>query len=71
MTNVTRVVEVKKKSEAASWWSHRWVKIAVIGGAAAAIGIGVFLATRGGSKSSGSGTVTVGPGGSPTVGAPQ
>jgi hypothetical protein len=68
MINVARVVEEKPKSQAASWWSHRWVKIAVIGGAAAAIGIGVFLATRGGSKSS-SGTVTVAPG-SPTVGAP-
>jgi hypothetical protein len=69
MINVARVVEEKPKSQAASWWSHRWVKIAVIGGAAAAIGIGVFLATRGGSKSS-SGGVTVAPG-SPTVGAPQ
>jgi hypothetical protein len=69
MINVARVVEEKPKSQAASWWSHRWVKIAVIGGAAAAIGIGVFLATRGGSKGS-SGGVTVAPG-SPTVGAPQ
>jgi hypothetical protein len=67
MINVARVVDQKPKSEAASWWSHRWVKIAVIGGAAAAIGIGVFLATRGGSKSA-NGTVTVSPGGSPTVG---
>jgi hypothetical protein len=69
MTNVTRVVEVKQKTKAASWWSHRWVKIAVIGGVAAAVGIGVFLATRGGSKSSSGSTVTIGPG-SPTVGAP-
>jgi hypothetical protein len=68
MTNVTRIVEEKQKTKAASWWSHRWVKVAVIGGAAAAIGIGVFLATRGGSKSSGS-TVTIAPG-SPTIGAP-
>jgi hypothetical protein len=69
MINVARVIAEKPKSQAASWWSHRWVKIAVIGGAAAAIGIGVFLATRGGSKGS-NGTVTVAPG-SPTVGAPQ
>ncbi len=69
MINVTRVVEEKPKSQAASWWSHRWVKIAVIGGAAA-IAVGVILATRGGSKSSSGTTVTVGPGGSPTVGAP-
>jgi hypothetical protein len=69
MINVERVVAVKEKSKAAGWWSHRWVKIAVIGGAAAAIGIGVFLATRGGSSKGSSGTVTIGPG-SPTVGAP-
>ena len=67
MTNVTRVVAVKPKSKPASWWSHRWVKIAVIGGAAAIV-VGVVLATRGGSKSSGS-TITIAPG-SPTVGAP-
>jgi hypothetical protein len=69
MTNVTRVVEEKQKSKASGWWSHRWVKVAVIGGAAAAIGIGVFLATRGGSKSSGTSTITIAPG-SPTIGAP-
>jgi hypothetical protein len=69
MTNVTRVVAEAKKSTARGWWSHRWVKIAVIGGVAAAIGIGVYLGTRGGSKSGGS-TVTINPG-SPGVGAPQ
>jgi hypothetical protein len=69
MINVTRVVGEKPKSTAAGYWSRRWVKIAVIGGAAAAIGIGVFLATRGGSKGSGGPTITVSPG-SPTVGAP-
>lgn len=69
MSNVPRVIVEAKKSKTKSWWSHRWVKIAVIGGAAAAIGIGVFLATRGGSKSSGS-TVTISPG-SPGVGAPH
>jgi hypothetical protein len=67
MTNVTRVVEEKPKAGAAGWWSHRWVKVAVIGGAAA-IAAGVFLATRGGSKGSGS-TITITPG-SPGVGAP-
>jgi hypothetical protein len=70
MINVTRVVDEKPKSTAAGWWSHRWVKIAVIGGAAAAIGIGVFLATRGGGAKTSSGTtvgVTPGP---PTIGAP-
>jgi hypothetical protein len=69
MANVARVVAVKEKSKAAGWWSHKWVKIAVIGGAAAAVGIGVFLATRGGSSKSSGSTITVGPG-SPTVGAP-
>lgn len=67
MTNVLKVVEVQPKGKAASWWSHRWVKVAVIGGAAAIIA-GVVLATRGGSKSGGS-TITIAPG-SPTVGAP-
>jgi hypothetical protein len=69
MINVTRVVGEKPKSTVTGYWSRRWVKIAVIGGAAAAIGIGVFLATRGGSKGSGGPTITVSPG-SPTVGAP-
>jgi hypothetical protein len=68
MINVTRVVEEKPKSTAAGWWSHRWVKIAVIGGAVA-IGVGVFLATRGGGKASSGSTVTITPG-PPTVGAP-
>lgn len=67
MINATHVVEETPKTKAASWWSHRWVKVAVIGGAAAIV-VGVVLATRGGSKSSGS-TVTIAPG-SPTVGAP-
>jgi hypothetical protein len=69
MINVTRVVPEKPKSAAAGWWSHGWVKIAVIGGVAAAVGLGVYFGTRGGSKNSGS-TVTIGPGGSTTVGAP-
>jgi hypothetical protein len=68
MTNVTRITEEQKKTQHKSLWSKRWFKIAVIGGAAAAIGIGVFLATRGGSKSGS--TVTINPG-APNVGAPQ
>jgi hypothetical protein len=68
MTNVPRVVEEARKSKAKGWWSHTWVKVAVIGGGAAVVAIAVILATRGGSKSSGS-TVTINPG-SPTVGAP-
>jgi hypothetical protein len=67
MENVTRVTEAAKKGKHESLWSHRWFKIAVIGGAAAAIGIGVYLATRGGKSGS---VVTINPG-SPTVGAPQ
>jgi hypothetical protein len=67
MENVTRIADVPKKGKHESLWSHRWFKIAVIGGAAAAIGIGVFLATRGGKSGS---AVTINPG-SPTVGAPQ
>jgi hypothetical protein len=68
MINVTRVVEEKPKSKAAGWWSHGWVKVAVIGGVAAAVGVGVYLGTRG-SKGSGGPTIGVSPG-SPTVGAP-
>jgi len=68
MTNVTRMTAADRRVKKESLWSHRWFKIAVIGGAAAAVGIGVFLATRGGS---GSGpTVTISPG-SPGVGAPH
>ncbi len=69
MINVTRVVEQKPKSKAGGWWSHTWVKIAVIGGGAALVGVGVYLATRGGSKASSGSTVTINPG-SPGVGAP-
>lgn len=68
MSNVTRVVTEKKKSKGESLWSHGWFKIAVIGGAAAAVGLGLYFGLRGGSKSSGS-TVTIIPG-SPNVGAP-
>jgi hypothetical protein len=67
MENVTRISDVPKKGKHQSLWSHRWFKIAVIGGAAAAVGIGVYLATRGGKSGS---AVTINPG-SPTVGAPQ
>ncbi len=71
MTNVTRIVEGAKKTKTASLWSHRWFKVAVIGGAAVAIGLGVYFGTRGGGGSTGSGsTVTINPG-SPTVGGPQ
>jgi hypothetical protein len=68
MTNVTRIEENKKvKSE--SLWSHTWFKIAVIGGAAVAIGLGVYFGTRGKGGASGT-TVGVSPG-QPTVGSPQ
>jgi hypothetical protein len=69
MSNVTRVVEEAHKSKEKSWWSHRWVKVAVIGGGAAVVAIAVILATRGGGAKSSGGTTTISPG-SPTVGAP-
>lgn len=53
MTNVTRIEEVKKTTTAKSLWSRRWVKIAVIGGAALAVGLGVYFGTRGGGGKSG------------------
>jgi hypothetical protein len=68
MTNAAQVVaDAKKKSAHKSLWSHTWFKVAVIGGAAA-IAVGIVLATRGGSKGSGS-TVTITPL-PPVVGAP-
>lgn len=66
MSNVTRISDEKKTAKHESLWSHRWFKIAVIGGAAA-IAIGIVLATRGGKSGS---TVTINPG-PPNVGAPQ
>jgi hypothetical protein len=70
MTNANHVVEEGQRAKRASWWSHRWVKVAVIGGAAAIVA-GVVLATRGGSSAGGGGTtVIINPGG-PTVGGPH
>jgi hypothetical protein len=70
MSNVIRIVEETHKSKAGGWWSHKWVKVAVIGGVAAGIAIGVLLATRGGGSKGGGSTVTISPG-PPAVGAPQ
>ena len=70
MTNVTRIVENGKGGPKKSkWYSSKWVKIALIAGGAATIA-GVILATRGGSSSASTPTVTITPG-SPTVGGPQ
>jgi hypothetical protein len=75
MTNATRVENnlnvggtIGGSNKKESLWSHTWFKIAVIGGAALAVGLGVYFGTRGGGKSGS--TVTISPG-SPTVGAPQ
>lgn len=68
MTNVTRIEEVKKVSKRESLWSHRWFKVAVIGGAALAVGLGVYFGTRGGGGKSGN-TIGVSPG-PVTVGGP-
>src|ERR1700733_6761004 len=72
MINVERIADTGKKGLSAnheSLWSHRWFKVAVIGGAALAIGLGVYFGTRGGGKGSGS-TVTITPQ-PPTVTGPQ
>ena len=70
MTNVTRVVEDGKRGrKQGSWYSPKWVKIALIAGGAATVA-GIILATRGGSSSSSTPTVTITPG-SPTVGGPH
>jgi hypothetical protein len=71
MTNVTRIAESARLTSGVkreSLWSHRWFKVAVIGGAAVAVGLGVYFGTRGGSKSGSTVTITTGP---PTVGAPH
>jgi hypothetical protein len=70
MTNATRITEANKQTQTKgkSLWSHTWFKAALVGGAVA-IGVGIYFATRGGGKGSGS-TVTITPG-SPGVGAPH
>jgi hypothetical protein len=67
MTNLTRIEENKKSLTTASsvashksLWSHRWFKIALIGGAAA-VGVGIYFALRGGSKSGSTVTISTGP----------
>jgi hypothetical protein len=52
-----------------SWYSPTWVKIAVIGGAAALV-TGIILATRGGSSKSSGSTITISPG-APSIGGPH
>jgi hypothetical protein len=71
MINVERIADTAKglTPRHESLWSHRWFKVAVIGGAALAVGLGVYFGTRGGSKGSGS-TVTIAPG-PPVVTGPQ
>jgi hypothetical protein len=65
MTNVNRIENVARRTNGhESLWSHGWFKIAVIGGAALAVGLGVYLGTRGGSKSGTTVGVSSGP---PTV----
>jgi hypothetical protein len=64
MTNVNRIVNEARKTKNPSLWSHTWFKIAVIGGAAVAVGLAVYLGTRGGSKSGTTVGVSTGP---PTV----
>ena len=72
MSNVNKIVEEGKKTQKnASWWSPRWVKLAIVGGTVA-LAAGVFLATRG----SGSTSTTTQPtitisAGAPTVGGPH
>jgi hypothetical protein len=65
MTNVTRIVD-EGKVKHQRWWSHKWVDVAIIAGAAGVV-VAVVLLTRGGHGTS---TVTASPG-SPTIGGPQ
>jgi hypothetical protein len=78
MTNVTRIVEgnsgirsgARRGGKHAAWYSSKWVKIALVAGAAGAVA-GIVLAVHGGSSSTPSHppiTITPGP---PTVGGPH
>lgn len=76
MSNVTRVVQGSRigTSETAAeakthWYSSKWVKIAIIGGAAG-VAAGIALAFRGGSHPSSSPPITITPG-PPSVGGPH
>lgn len=71
MTNVARAEDVPVKSQK-SWWSKKWVKIAIIAGAAAAAG-GTVWAMQGGNGTvtSNGAAVVVGIPGSPTIGGPR
>ncbi len=73
MTNVAKAEDVPAKSQK-SWWSNKWVRVAVIAGAAAAVG-GTVWAMQGGNGATSGGsngtTVVVGVPGSPTIGGPR
>jgi hypothetical protein len=71
MTNVTTIsAETRKKPK--SVWSSKWTKIAIVAGAAAIV-VGVVLATRGGSSTStATAPITItGVPGFPTIGGTQ
>jgi len=71
MSNVTRIVEdATKAKKTSNWWSSKWAKLAIIGGAAA-IAAGVVLATRGGGSSTPSGPSISISAGSPSIGGPH
>ena len=71
MTNATRVVEEGKKgNKGHSWYSSKWVKIALVAGVAGAVAGIVLATTGGGGGSTSTPTVTITPG-SPTVGGPH
>jgi hypothetical protein len=71
MSNVTRIVEIKKNRKHQNWWSTRKFKIAVIAGGAAAVTAIVLAKELGGSssKSTATPTITITPG-APSVGGP-
>ena len=70
MTNVARAEDVPVKPPA-RWWSSKWVKIAIIAGAAGAAG-GTVWATRNGNSGPAAATpVIIGLPGSPTIGGPR
>jgi len=54
-----------------SWWSSKWAKIGILGGAAAIAGVAVWATHGSGSTAGGSGTTISASPGSPTIGGPH
>jgi hypothetical protein len=72
MSNVARAEDIAVKPQQ-HWWSKKWVKVAIIAGAAAAAGGTIWAMQSGNGSGGGNGSpsVIVGVPGSPTIGGPR